>query len=99
MQEPNYRILDRATGGRSLHMRVEPDAHGVCVTALDDRNQPLAAVMLDFFNDKLSAVVTRGWESEPQPIQVLVDRVHARRPRRRRRRRQLCCSVPQRNEK
>lgn len=69
MKPSTYQILDQAAGGRPLRMRVEPDAHGVCVTALDDRNQPLGAVMLDFFSNRLSAVVTKGWEDEPQPMQ------------------------------
>lgn len=72
-------VKDQAGAGQPLHMIVEVDACGVCVTAFNDHDQPLGAVMLDYFGNRLSAVIAGGWDEEPSDIYVLVDDVDSSR--------------------
>ena len=72
-------IADRAGRGRPLAMRVENDPHGVCVTALDDRGQPLAAVLLDYYGDRLTAIAQGGTADVPPQVHVLTRAVSAER--------------------
>src|SRR5438876_243059 len=72
-------IADRAGQGRPLAMRVETDPHGICVTALDSRGQPLACVVLDYYADRLTALTQEGRDDLPPHMHVLVPTVSARR--------------------
>jgi hypothetical protein len=68
-------VVDEAEDGcdRPLTVAVEGGQHGVYLTALNSLGQPLGSAGLDFYGNRLAALVEVGWDVEPVSIAITED--------------------------
>jgi hypothetical protein len=74
-------VADTADGAdyEPLEFRVSQDGQGISVEALNDRGQPMGGVELDYFDNRLQALVTDKWDDDNPMVVPITEDVDARR--------------------